>query len=197
LTTTRYRQLHTLASARDRLAMVHTLAGVKQMATVKIEYLGVEGIGPNVTKAKQDAARQVERIMGHLRPSVYSFRGYVLVCWIDKYGASYTIADSTDSGEKIGSCSGGLDKVECEERGIRHLLDITRTAGEFLDGLPDWVPTRIVRKHATRWASDWRSNDEFQRRYKDAESRGMNPHDCHSYAGRDPSRPELWQEAAA
>lgn len=43
---------------------------------------------------------------------------------------------------------------------------------------------------------NWRYKAEFQIRYHEARGRGLSDCDAHSYAGRDPSRPELFAAEA-
>ena len=56
-------------------------------------------------------------------------------------------------------------------------------APEILNGLPETA------------MGDWRTWTEFQIRFKEGRALGMNEHDAHGYAGRDPARPHLWHKA--
>ena len=149
------------------------------MPTVTLEYYGVSGTGKNLTEAKRDAGAKIERALKNRSPRLYRYRGAMLIVWTEPEGDCYRIVwPDTRDGSVDHGCT--MTRDNGDACGLKHLIDIMRTEGEY--EMPDWVPARIARDHGARWLADWRSNDEFQRRYREAQARGMTDGDCHAYA---------------
>jgi hypothetical protein len=158
------------------------------MATVTIEYFGVEGIGRNVTEAKRDAGHKLEKLARECFPRIYSWRGHSVVCYATAWGGAYSMIHPDSDGMANGS-SCASSREDAEDSGIRHLLSICRKEGEF--ELPSFARNHFSAAELASIIDDWRRNDEFQRRYREGVAKGMNDCDAHSYACGNPARPEL------
>jgi hypothetical protein len=81
--------------------------------------------------------------------------------------------------------------IEQAERAVRlHIAQLAHPAANAGDVIK-CVSTQIEYAADIREFTSW---CEFQDRYKVATARGMNANDAHSYALRNPARPELWQD---
>lgn len=93
------------------------------MATVTIDYFGMSGTGRNVTEAKRDAGRRIEKAMnGDYTPFILQAGDETIVGHRDpRFEWEYAfVRDGQLSGGS--TCIGGRD--ECERRARRHLGDI-------------------------------------------------------------------------
>jgi hypothetical protein len=158
-----------------------------------IKYYGVEGSGRTVTEAKKDAGRKIEiALAGDYNPVIIVWRkhAYLIyrdptVGWRDRLICD---EDGVRDGTVFGSFGGdSMDKEYVIAEAKKHLAKL---GWEEVDGQE--IPSILPFCHHRGWR-DW---TEFQLRYREAIRRGMNDNDAHSYAGRNPSRPELWQEEA-
>lgn len=148
------------------------------MATVTIDYFGVEGSGKNVTEAKRDAGAKIQQLVKHCHPRMYSRRGEHVVIYPDPHGGGwYSLLHADGDGETISSSS-CVSFRDAEESGVRHLLSNVRAIGDF--DVPAWA-RRIIRD-VPALIRDWKDNDAFQRAYRHAETLrvdemdGMDPH---------------------
>lgn len=84
--------------------------------------------------------------------------------------------------------------IETAERAVRlHIAQLcypASNAGEVIKPIGTEQEHRADVREFTSWC-------EFQDRYKIAIARGLNSNDAHSYALRNPARPELWQNEPA
>ena len=81
--------------------------------------------------------------------------------------------------------------IEEAEREVRlHIAQLCYPASNAIDVIKA-VGTQVEFDADLREFTSW---CEFQDRYKIATARGMNANDAHSYALRNPARPELWKE---
>lgn len=89
------------------------------------------------------------------------------------------------------SHSGNIDKAEREVRlHIAQLAYPASNAGDVIICVDTQHEYDIDLNEFTSWCG-------FQNRYKIATARGMNANDAHSYALRNPARPELWKHEDA
>ena len=163
------------------------------MATVSIDYFGMPGSGRNVTEAKRDAGRKLQEAMtGSYNPVLLHWRGYCIFVWRTPNGWESTVTHDPE-GEfgvirKEGTLYGGThadcDREEVVRRCWEHLAQL---GWKHEDGTnpPPFLKDR-------RSIADFKTWAEFQIRFKAARERGMSDDDAHSYAGRNPARPQLW-----
>ncbi len=166
------------------------------MATVTVEYYGMTGTGKNVTEAKRDAGRQVEAALkGSYTPEIFTHRGTAILLYREPDGWKARIIVDPQRGAIAGPVHGNSYSGDDDLNAIRQyvnewLADITREA-------TDTEPPAFL-KGGER-IREWHRKQEFLRRYQEGRERGMNDHEAHSYAGRNPARRDLWeaQEKAA
>lgn len=174
------------------------------MTQIRVEYCGMPGTGRTVREAKQDAARKIEAALdGTYQPMVLSYRGLTAVVWrVAKHGWVYGFLHELEAShfERCEpTCYPGAGEAEpttallaC----VNHMVSITRQEGEIDSPLFDALPPDMAAEARRTLALQAPWQDEFQRRYREAIAKGMSDNDAHAYASRNPSRPELWQEAA-
>lgn len=156
------------------------------MQTVRISYYGVDGEGRNVTEAKKDAGRKIEAALaGHYTPELLCHRGFAILVYREPSGwCSRLVADperGVVDGKVWGTNNGSYD--EAKRAALSHLADLGWTAADGLEP-PSFLTDR-------RLIADYRTKAEFQLRYQRARALGLKDQDAHSFAGRDPSRPDL------
>ena len=79
--------------------------------------------------------------------------------------------------------------IETAENGVRlHIAQLCWPASNAAE---------VIARDDDRGHREFKGWVEFQERYSIAKARGMNSNDAHSFAGRNPSRPELWREVNA
>jgi hypothetical protein len=165
------------------------------MAKVSITYYGVVAEGRKVTEAKKAAGKKIERAMtANYTPEIIAWRGHAKLIYRTPDG--YETATVMDNGKiregSPGHSSWGRDGEDYAMVCASVRMDLAQLGWEPEDG--DAVPD--VLRNSPRLHGEWRSWVEFQTRYRDAVSRGMGSNDAHSYAGRNPMRPELWRHEA-
>lgn len=143
------------------------------MTTVRIEYFGVDGEGRNVTEAKKNAGKKLDRIVRNLSPSVFCHKGHTLVVYPNAAGCfSYTFTHPNTEGYVAFCSCGGESRDDVIASGIVHLLSITRNEGEF--DIPGWAECYLDCKSVRK---EWAGNDAFQRAYRHAQEQGEpDPH---------------------
>lgn len=143
-------------------------------------------------ETKQQAYEELEstirEALDDRTPKVLSFRGeVVIVLHRGPYGWTYQrINQDTIEADIFGSGS------ETREKAIDHawayLLQLTWKQEDGVDGHPCFA-------HLSEWEQDnHRTWARFQLRYKQALAHGLSPDDATDYAGRNPARPELWEQ---
>lgn len=150
------------------------------MATIRITYFGVEGEGPTVKAAKQDAGDKLERFVKGSMPRIYCHKGYTLITYAQPWGGSYTITHPDSAGQAIGSSSAS-DRRDAEFSGLRHLFTMARKEGEY--EIPDWaMANRDFAAMAKSLRDEWARNDKFQAAYREARSLGQSDCEAHLHA---------------
>lgn len=164
------------------------------MATaITLTYFGFEGAGRTVTEAKKDAGRKIEQAFeGDYTPEVFAYRGHSYLVWRTPEGwCNRAVAgpDGPRDGKLYACANHGHDRrKDCVREVLSHLAQIA-----WVESDGQTPPAFLTDRDSL---SDYRTWTEFQLRYADARRRGMDDHDAHSYAGRNPGRPELWREPA-
>ena len=160
------------------------------MATVQIEYFGMEGIGKTVTEAKRDAGSKIEKAMQrHYQPMILSWRGNTKLLWATTLG--WRSCWLTDNGQMKDEIYGGSGDNSDKDDEIRSCLSCLAQSGwkpEDGDSC-DLLDKHRLATHAMR--SDFRSWVKFQLRYRVAKEKGFNDCDCHAYACGAMFNPEL------
>jgi len=163
------------------------------MKKITLEYCGWESSGKTVAEAKQTAAREIKAaLQGSYDPILMSWRDHTILCWRTPHGwNSRIIRDELGircNGVLYGSGYNGQTEHECARQARLQLAQLTWKAEDGTEP-PQIVQHTGLEKEFASWA-------EFQYRYQDARKLGMSDDDAHSYAGRNPARPELWAEPA-
>jgi hypothetical protein len=159
------------------------------MTTVKVEVCGVEGAGKNVTLAKQDAMRKIRASLAlNYNITYIRIRNMSAIVYASPSGYSSIVLPEDLPDSKCQSLYGrGALPNETREEVVadarRNLLQLTWTAA---DGTRHPSATEKENRELASYF-------EFQLRYIEAEKRGADSNDAHSYAGRNPQTPELWQ----
>lgn len=165
------------------------------MQTVKIQYFGVEGSGRNVTEAKRDAGKQIERALsGDYSPIILEYRGNAILVWRDpmsgwRSGIIFDNGEFRDHRRVSWSyCHSTKSTDDARADAIASAQDRLAQLGwrpEDATNPPEFLKTR-------QQIADYRYWAEFQLRYSQAKAAGMPDNDAHDYAGKNPARPELW-----
>lgn len=156
------------------------------MATVTVDYFGMSGTGRTVTEAKRDAGAKLQKAMeGDYAPHFLHYRGYAILVTRSPHGWDTAIIC-----EPTGFRDGGRVSVSANYHTEEEVLSSARSQLAQLgwtheDGLtaPGWL-NRDEQREFLWWA-------EFQLRFRTATQAGLCHNDAHSYAGRNPARPEL------
>lgn len=158
------------------------------MATVRVTYYGMDGEGRNLTEAKRDAGRKIEEALaGDYTPEVVAYRGYVALVARDPAGWDHRLIVTPEDGPRVGPAPmhGGNNREKDDAvRSAR--MHVAHLGWTLADGLvaPEILRSRDEQREFLSWA-------EHQIRYAAALAAGLGHWQAHSYAGRDPARPEL------
>lgn len=157
------------------------------MATqINLTYCGMGGAGKTVKEAKQDAARKIEAVLdGHYFPRIITYRGNSILVYRTPQAWHTTII--VDDGEPRQGVLTSSCMYETEsEAASAAQLQVAQLGWKRQDGytMPDFLTDKQKREMHTMIT--------FWMRYQDAKAAGMNDHDAHDYAWKNPGRPELW-----
>lgn len=161
------------------------------MPTVSIEYFGMTGEGRTVTEAKRNAGAKIEQALsGDYAPVVLEWRGVGMLVYREPSGwGSKIIYDE-------GQLREGTVYAHCcyhdKKEAIRQAYDHLSRIGVSVDDAPDFAPDFLDAQQR----NEYKRYAEFQRRYHTGRAMGLSDDDAHSYAGRNPARRELWENAA-
>jgi hypothetical protein len=139
---------------------------------------GMEGRGPTLTAAKQDARQKLANAtLGHYRPWYCIINGHYMIVWRELDGWTYQIVwpKSPRVGYSGGYESGGGSFEEVQRRGVRHLVrcvyaDTTQIPKELADILGE----SGLHELAEYW--------QWHRRYVEGIQRGLSDLDARDYA---------------
>ena len=96
------------------------------MATVRIEYYGMDGAGPTVTAAKADASRKIERALsGSYAPSILRLGPWAALLYREaRSGWIYALVATPEEGLRdLSGCTMGDSECRADvERRARHHL---------------------------------------------------------------------------
>lgn len=158
------------------------------MARVTIEYYGMDGTGATVTEAKKDAGAKITAALtGSYTPHVLTHKGYAILIWREPNGWHNRIIADPSDGIRTDSRGMGFCPGDSERDAIRGAQRHLAQLGWQHDDGPE-APEFLTDRHDR---ADFRSWAVFQLRHRAARAYGLNPNDAHSWAGRDPSRPDL------
>lgn len=156
------------------------------MKTIKIDYMGYEGEGKTVKEAKLNATKKVQSALKRLehKPILIKMRNYSAIIYPAAYGwESKKWKDGEDPDNSGTNLNCGDQKetiLDCR----KHLAQLTWI---IEDGLNHPGLTIEENKDLVSWF-------EFQIRYKKAIDQGLTDQDAFDYAGKNPSRPEIWKD---
>jgi hypothetical protein len=159
------------------------------MKKVRVTYYGVEGEGRNVTEARRDAGRKIEAAMtGSYEPIVVAWRDHVILVTREPGGWSTPIIVD-EEGPRDGRIYSPPDCKSEKEAIIEAQAHIAKLGWKPEDGAepPPFLTDKAARADHRTWV-------EFQMRYREAKANGMDSENAHSYACRNPARPDLWKE---
>lgn len=152
------------------------------MATVRIDYFGMEGEGRNVTEAKRKAGAKLQAAMsGHYSPTVIAYRGYVSLVFREPHGWCNRLIAEPESGIREGKVyahPNETTEAEAIRAACRHLADL----GMRDD---DTEPPYFLKDRQD--IADWRSNHQFRARFRRAMRAGLDKDQAHNFAGRNPA----------
>lgn len=145
------------------------------MTVINLTYCGMNGSGPTVAAAKQDAARKIEAVLaGGYDPVVAKLNGITGIAFRTPGAWMYTIiwADTPD-GVKRNLCTAQCgDRKDTVTRMLRHMADNCSDVAAVTAFLGD---DKVA-------LSDWHGKQRFYTAYRDAKHKGMNDGDAHRYA---------------
>lgn len=166
---------------------------------INLTYCGMEGQGPTVAKAKQDAAKKIEAALyGSYCPVIRSFRGHTALIYRSPEGWHYAFLNGSDR-QSLGYSSPRADFCEAIRDAV---LQLAMHAWQPEDGLKSPVIEETGSQTTDgRWLrSEFASWAKFQLLYRAAKERGLNEHESHTLAcgciGRDDLAP-LYRELTA
>ena len=147
------------------------------MATVRIEYYGMDGVGRNVTEAKRDAGAKIENALsGDYSPIIVRANGEaVLIFREPRYGWGYALLHPDTHGLLRSNGSTYDERDEAERKARSHLAQIVFS----YDG-PDGSEV-IEDKHDLEEHKRWVAWQRLYRKWRDA---GVADYIAHSNACR-------------
>lgn len=156
------------------------------MATVTIEYYGMDGTGKNVTEAKKDAGEKIKSALsGTYSPEILAWRGYVMLVYREPTGWYSRLIGDPERGMIEGTVYGtNYDSREDAMRSARLNLSQLGWKPQEDDTPPPFLTDR-------EGVADFKSWVLFQQRYAKAKATGLNDHECHTYGCGSLGRPDL------
>jgi hypothetical protein len=155
--------------------------------SVTVMHYGVEGTGRTVTEAKKDAGKKIEKALeGSYTPQILAWRGYVALVYRDMQGWQSRLIMDPERGVIDGPVHGshyGDEIKEAVDAANSNLAQLGWKPEDCLE-CPSILTTREQQSDFRHWC-------KFQLRYKAAKSAGLNDNEAHSFAGYNPSTPEL------
>lgn len=152
--------------------------------TINLEYCGIDGSGPTVREAKQDAARKLTALVNDLRrtsPLIILIEGHAALVWRDANGWTYRLITDENGalrdGPQYGSSSSADDR-EATERSVRRHLAMNAWTHDKDDAWLAAIPglTEADRRQIGDWCA-------WQRRYKVARDAGKTDAEARDIAG--------------
>ena len=161
------------------------------MQSVTIKYFGMDGTGRNITEAKRDAGSKLERAMdGSYSPVILRHRGTTCMIWREPTGWEYRISRGED--RQYESLSGQTSACDSRDEAIREAIrHLCLTVFDWRTDSDDAPELMTNREDRREYASLAQTHRAFNTRYAKAKAAGLSDTDCHSYALRNPARPEL------
>lgn len=140
-------------------------------------YLGVDGVGENARDAKKDAERRIEAAMlGSYKPRILSVHGLRAILYREPLlGWCYSLLFDETLGGSTVSYTGNEREIE---QVARFHLSQNAWSRNIADDNQFLTATGLDEKRA----KELRSWIMWQRRYVEAEQRGLDPDTCRAYA---------------
>jgi hypothetical protein len=174
---------------------------------IRIEYFGVEGEGPTVTAAKQDAGRRLEHLVKQTEesPTIIKVGGVAALVAFQRHGWGWRLIQTTGQALNTGRIhvSSGYDKREAELGALKHVLDV---AWNFPNDVTDeeWITESLKGCGVYLSLGDERQIKAdalrgfgWQRRYRVARAQGYDDADAFHIAGNLPHMTKAARAAAA
>lgn len=154
------------------------------MATVTVDYCGMSGTGRNVTEARQDATRQIERLVRDLSecPEIVRCGGWSALVYRDAYGWHSAIIGEPE-GIRPGRPYGTSHSVEALRKDvIAHARAHVAQLAWSRDVTDDqaFFAAAGVRDSALGDLVSWAN---WQRRYAEARATGLDDNQAREVAG--------------
>ncbi len=155
------------------------------MATVRVEYCGMDGEGKTLTAARQDAARKAEKaITGTYDPTILQSRGWIILVWRDPHGWRHSILREKEETRCRLSYSSGSDDYDAVFAGA--LADLAQLSW---DGQEEHSPilqgndfAGLTKEDQRRVLGDFKSWRGFQLAYKSPAAQALPECDRHRWA---------------
>lgn len=180
----------------------------RKTGMVEVSIAGFEATGKSVEDCETEIALSMKRMAGN-DPRVVHYCGWTAIMFPRSDSWWYTIISgpdrefSKDYPVQSGCTSSLEDSYEASLDALFYLLAQRAWEPALGFSLPgsemmvEFLQRSLKRRKSkynegrTLW-DEWMEWTEFQMRYFEARKRGMSDDDCHSYAGRNPCRSELW-----
>ena len=152
---------------------------------IRVNLYGQGGEGATKTEAKEQAGRLLTELVKRVQESPVFLHIQDYLCFIVPDFSGYR-AITWKMGERIPTGTTYFEPIERVKVYCRDNLAQLTWKPEYGMVHPDLTP-----EENKRLSCDW----EFQLRYISARAAGLNDIDAHDYAGRNPSRPDVWRNA--
>jgi hypothetical protein len=156
--------------------------------SIRITYYGMDGEGPTVKAAKEDAGRKLARLVAETEeaPVIIAADGVAAIVAYSKWGWGHRLITAQESGLQTGQqfVSGNYEtRHEAELAALRHVLDIAwrfpRDDTAWLDEtLVGKVGTYLTRDENKSLRADLLERWAWQRRYRAAREAGNSDEDA-------------------
>ena len=166
----------------------------KKTGRVQCTLHGLDGYGSTIDEAETAVSDGIRRVSNHTAPDVIYVRGYTAILWAEQDCFYYSVISGPD--RSFDPCFPVQQQCHSSSRQTRDesldevLSHLARISWEESDGttVPSWMEVSSREEMKSSYLA-W---VEFQQRYRVAQSRGLSDDDCHSFAGRNPSKSHLW-----
>jgi hypothetical protein len=159
---------------------------------IKLTYYGIEGEGPTVTAAKQDAGRQLEHIVKQTEdsPTIIRIGAVVALVAFQRWGWGHTIIEGIAEPQTghVYPSGGYATRGEAELGALKHVLDC---AWKWPEDDAAWFDAVIAGKpgvyfsprEVSRIRGEFLAQCKWQRDYKAARAQGYDDQDARYLIG--------------
>ncbi len=155
------------------------------MATVRVEYCGMDGEGKTLTAARQDAARKAEKaITGSYAPTILESRGWIILVWRDPNGWRESIIKDEEGVRKNSGYSSGVEYADAYHGALMSMAQMTWDGQEKYPPILEDIALRhpVKGSDGRRLLSDFDSWRGFQLAYKSPTAQALPENDRHRWA---------------